>query len=158
MALTILVSLIASISTRFGSKLLHYQMFFTNIWFVEIEKECKTKNRGQKSCHPIFTHMIVSIAGVTSIWLLLASTSAHFLYAKTNYWWIFFQYIYRQWADVEAILGFLRSDAVFEEDFFRHSFQMYRSSCLVLDCSLKRLMTCEVNSLEACSYFSSSWW
>ena len=26
----------------------------------------------------------------------------------------FFQYIYRQWADVEAIIGFLRSDAVFE--------------------------------------------
>ena len=25
-----------------------------------------------------------------------------------------FQYIYRQWADVEAIIGFLRSDAVFE--------------------------------------------
>ena len=26
-----------------------------------------------------------------------------------------FQYIYRQWADVEAIIAFLRSDAVFEK-------------------------------------------
>ena len=25
----------------------------------------------------------------------------------------FFQYIYRQWAEVEAIIGFLRRDAVF---------------------------------------------
>ena len=37
-----------------------------------------------------------------------------FLVCQNKLYVIFFQYIYRQWAEVEAIIGFLRRDAVFE--------------------------------------------